>query len=308
MYGSDLVYGMTLVKDTAGVRKVVAAADLGNPSSMEERFRAVHEYAINPARAGGTYVGAYPDFEQASYDGSLVYGVILIKPDAGTRKVIPAVDLGNPGSIEGRFRAVHEYAVNPARSGGNFVGGVPDFNQDIYNGQLVYGMTLIHTNMGTRDVVPVYRLSFLTDFTYDPGISPGQILQLRVHHAFACSRISGCSNLNDTQKIELKKAYQKIIHHGIDTNPNNYGSTQGTNLWINFNVLFPKGEDEIRQTLIHEMMHIAGYSHIEKSSATTPAKIKEYYNSPPLQAEICIAGKQSDAECDTINGKCVIHQ
>jgi hypothetical protein len=82
----------------------------------------------------------------------------------------------------------------------------------------------------------------------------------------------------------------------------------GSTLNVNFGVLFPQGDEEIAQTLIHEMMHCAGFSHPVRRdpppgsscAAPNPALFDcpndngVYYGTAPLRAEFCIAGDQSD--------------
>jgi len=101
--------------------------------------------------------------------------------------------------------------------------------------------------------------------------------------------------------------------HGIDTDPKDNASAAvgGTTLDVNFGNLFPLGDDEIAQSLIHEMMHAAGYTHpkrrdFDPASPGAPIDVPgdggPYYGTPPLRAEFCIAGSQSDTTCD---GTCV---
>ena len=73
-YGQGVVYGTTLLKlGTVDVRDI-SAAELGNPSNNEERFRAVNDWAIRNGYAAG-----FPNFHQANYGNGVVYGTILIK-------------------------------------------------------------------------------------------------------------------------------------------------------------------------------------------------------------------------------------
>jgi hypothetical protein len=148
------------------------------------------------------------------------------------------------------------------------------------------------------------------NFTFDPAITAEQKATLLERHRFAFSRIMICNNLNAAEQKALLAAYYRPIAHGIDTNPNNNASANigGSQIWVNFNNLFPLGETEIAQTLIHEMMHCAGFNHPNKR--TPPAGMScdapdpsifdcsfdsgVYFGSPPLQAELCIAGSQSD--------------
>jgi hypothetical protein len=68
---------------------------------------------------------------------------------------------------------------------------------------------------------------------------------------------------------------------------------------VNFTNLFPQGDNEIAQTLLHVMMHCAGYTHAVRIdppalNADVPYDGGKYYGTPPLRAELCIAGQQSD--------------
>jgi hypothetical protein len=79
---------------------------------------------------------------------------------------------------------------------------------------------------------------------------------------------------------------------------------------VNFNVLFPQGDQEISQTLLHEMMHCAGFTHPTRvdpgpgqNCAQPPPRTFDcpndnglYYGTAPLRAEFCIAGVQTDVQ------------
>ena len=134
------------------------------------------------------------------------------------------------------------------------------------------------------------------NFTFDPGITNAQIRVLLERHRFAFSRIMGCNNLNNSQRQALIQAYQRPIQHGINITPgvNASAIVGGNQIWVNFGVLFPQGDNEIAQTLIHEMMHCAGFTHPNRTNTDQPFDNGPYYSTPPLQSEICIAGNQSD--------------
>jgi hypothetical protein len=142
------------------------------------------------------------------------------------------------------------------------------------------------------------RIFIGNNFTFDTRITANQVMTLLERHRFAYFQLFQCSNLSEAEKQALIRAYRKAIRHGIDPRPNVNASAfvNGDVLDVNFNVLFPQGDREIAQTLIHEMMHCAGYSHPNRQPTDRPFDGGVYYNSPPLRAEICIAGLQSDAE------------
>jgi len=147
-------------------------------------------------------------------------------------------------------------------------------------------------------------------FTFDPAITAAQVTTLLERHRYGFGRMMMCQNITNAERQTLQQAYNRPIAHGINTNPNqNASATVGGNqLDVNFNNLFPKGPTEIAQTLIHEMMHCAGFTHPTRrdppagTSCSTPNPALfdcpfdngVYYGSPPLRAELCIAGSQSD--------------
>ena len=149
-----------------------------------------------------------------------------------------------------------------------------------------------------------------TNFTFEAGITQDQVNTLLERHRFAYSRIMGCSNLSDSERESLRKTYRRAIHHGIETDPDANASSHvgGSHIDVNFAVLFPHGGVEIAQTLIHEMMHCAGFSHPKRRDPQNgmscanpdpalfdcPFDGGQYYGTAPLRAEMCIAGWQSD--------------
>jgi Repeat of unknown function (DUF5648) len=146
----------------------------------------------------------------------------------------------------------------------------------------------------------------MSNFTFDAGISANDSLRVMQRHAFAHFRARQSNSINTQERTDLLNAYQKAIHHGISTDPtaNASATIGGSQIWINFGNLFPLGDREIAQTLIHEMMHIAGYTHPRRCDQVappactridTPGDNGQYYSTPPLRAELCIAGVQSDA-------------
>lgn len=132
-YGHGVVFGATLLKPDYVDWTDIRADKLGNPTGVEARFQAVHNYAFKQG-----YRGGFPNFHQANYGKGEVYGAILIKKGAADRKDIPATELGNPGSIEARFRAVHDWAVAHG-----YRGGFPNFHQANHGAGVVYGTILV---------------------------------------------------------------------------------------------------------------------------------------------------------------------
>ncbi|WP_053191761.1 hypothetical protein [Streptomyces resistomycificus] len=150
----------------------------------------------------------------------------------------------------------------------------------------------------------------LSSFTFDDNISSENRNTLIARHWIALSRGISTSILSATEKQSLQTVYGRAIHHTIlnDPNANASATVGGSTLNVNFSVLFPQGNEEISQTLIHEMMHCAGFTHPVRRrpppgrncSAPDPNLFDcpndngQYYGTVPLRAEFCIAGDQSD--------------
>jgi triacylglycerol esterase/lipase EstA (alpha/beta hydrolase family) len=162
-----------------------------------------------------------------------------------------------------------------------------------------------------RRVVGYESFAFhtLSHFTFANDISGENRNRLIDRHRFALSRAGACGNLNSSERDSLFSTYGRAIHHTTLNDPTANASAQvgGSQLNVNFGVLFPQGDVEIAQTLIHEMMHCAGFTHPvrrdapagQSCAAPNPAVFDcpndngVYYGTPPLRAEFCIAGNQS---------------
>ena len=109
-------------------------------------------------------------------------------------------------------------------------------------------------------------------FTFDPDITETQKSKLLERHAVAVESIAKCASLDEPQRQNLMAKYQGPISHGISANPDAYAEAYvgGMQIWINFDLLFSRGDTEITQTLIHEMMHCAGYSHPKRGASDVP--------------------------------------
>lgn len=289
-YECGVVYGTFLIRPGQTEWRDIPADALGNPpgDDVGARFRATADYATQNG-----FVGGYPNFHQANYGQGTVYGTFLFRSDVAEWRDVAASELGNPpgDDIDARFRATNDYAV---RQG--FAAGFPNFHQADYGQGIVYGTVLLrHEAVEWRDVLADVFTIF-TNFTFDNAITAGQRATLLERHSFALSQICGCNNLQPQERTNLLQAYRRNIWHGINTTPgvNASAIVGGNQIRVNFGVLFPQGANEIAQTLIHEMMHCAGYTHPNRTPQDSPLDGGAYYGSPPLQAEICIAGSQSD--------------
>jgi len=181
-----------------------------------------------------------------------------------------------------------------------------------------------------RNIGPAFQLNPLdiSNFTFAPDISTENRNRLIDRHKNALASVTACNPLSGAEKDRLFEAYRRAIHHTtLDKAGVNASATVGgSTLNVNFGVLFPQGDEEISQTLIHEMMHCAGFSHPVRRDAPAgqdcnnpdpnvfdcPNDNGPYYGTPPLRAEFCIAGDQSDVQSRLAvkadNESCVIDE
>jgi len=154
----------------------------------------------------------------------------------------------------------------------------------------------------------------LSHFTFAGDISGENRDKLIDRHRFALSRLGGCGNLDATERDSLLQAFGKAVHHTTLNDPDANASAPvgGAQLNVNSELLFPQGDEEISQTLVHEMMHLAGFSHPDRRDAPAgsscaapnpavfdcPGDNGQYFGTAPLRAEMCIAGDQSDVRGD----------
>lgn len=83
--GGTVVFGAYLLRPGSAIVRDIPASELGNPTNMEERFRAINRWASNHGYAAG-----YPNFEQADYGQGTVYGAVLVLPGSADHIDIPA--------------------------------------------------------------------------------------------------------------------------------------------------------------------------------------------------------------------------
>jgi hypothetical protein len=151
----------------------------------------------------------------------------------------------------------------------------------------------------------------VSNFTFAADISTQNRNKLIERHKVAVASIIAC-NLSADEKLKLNGAYRRAINHTTlnQAGVNASATVGGSVLNVNFGVLFPQGDVEISQTLIHEMMHCAGFTHPKRRdppsgmscAAPNPSLFDcpfdngQYFGTPPLRAEICIAGNQDDLQ------------
>ena len=153
----------------------------------------------------------------------------------------------------------------------------------------------------------------INNFTFDARISQADRIRLTDLHRWGFTQIGQCGNLNAEERTALFKTYRKAISHGfeLDDGANASATVGGSNIDVNFTNFATIGNTEAAQSLVHELMHCAGYSHPDRRDPS-PGQPRDcaihdcagdngpYFGTAPLRAEMCIAGKQSDETSCTV--------
>ena len=152
------------------------------------------------------------------------------------------------------------------------------------------------------------------NFTFNSDYSLEQQEIVLERHRLAYGKIRGCTAVSSDNQAELLTKYEDDIKHDVDTRDAVIASAylNGDEIFINLNIFFGLGRNDQSQTLLHEFMHLIGESHPDRifppdNDADVPFDNGPYYGSPPLRAELCIAGTQSDeVACRETGGKCSV--
>lgn len=283
-----------------------------------------------PDIVGGSYVGAIPTFEQAKKDNYVVLGVNFILEEAADPKLIylnDFIDVGITyplfGTHREQFKAVHDFAVKT-----NYVTGIPVYTEaDPFNprerGDAVSAL-LFKEGFAEVEDIPEYLEHVHWNYTFnDKKVFSNENLSdefvLRIYKAIkvALKSINECSYLNEEEsKSLIQDGFKKVIHFSA------LNSDADARAMVNPESLseigikessFPatdevNGLNLLAETVIHEMMHTTGRTHIayEESFGThagigcggntagLPELAVKYWTSPPLRAECCIRNMQTD--------------
>jgi len=300
----DVVFGSLLLRNTPYFKELTVFEDFSDQILTGEHiswydnipvfFQKIQEVAIS-----NRYLGGFPTFISVlSPMAGWFHQWVAIKDSNETKKTeINSNDLDNPSDITSTFRAVHNYASNHG-----FLSGFPTFiPKDNQKVECIF-LNRDDVHIGIHRDIHKNLLEFISNATFDGQIDDHMRNQLINRHAFAYNRICICSTLDSEDKQKLFDTFNKKIIHGINTDAHaNASVPHGSNeIHINISNFFTLTPDEMSQTLIHEMMHIAGYEHpVKRDGVDIPNDGGPYYRSKPLQAEMCIAGQQSLALCNS---------
>jgi len=315
-YGKGRVRGVFQLPDVAVSwqdvgRQTLAAHDSGvsHMDNVPAVTRAVNRWCVANGASGGI-----PTFEQADHGAGVVLGVLKFKPGAVEWRDVPLSVIKAPRieDVPAMMRGAADYAAAQG-----FAGAFPTFEQANYGQGVVVGINLIKPGYAVwRDVYQAI-LDFQSKFSFDPaaGFTGGEIRTVMERWAFAYDRMVECGRLGATVIAKVKSSFAKSIPHDLSAaaDANASAPVNGSEIHLNRANFFSLIAREQAQTLLHEMTHLAGFSHPDRRDcppgspptcvADVPFDNGPYYSTVPLQAELCIAGVQSDAACcDTPTG------
>ncbi|MGW9531195.1 hypothetical protein ACWHAM_26525 [Paenibacillus terrae] len=274
-----------------------------NPEDVAASIRTTNLYATDERNTNleHIYSGAFPTFEKWIDDGNEVRGIsFILKETADYQRIHPSelAEFGYRfGDIESQFVAIHNYA-----SHNDFVTGLPTFTEDEQN---YVGALLFKQGFAQTQEIP-FLYFVIQKFNFDhlnEQYRTNVILALEM----GIDRFSNSPYLSDEEKRRLALAYgNKIFIHDAPASQTEAGrwvqNGDDNHIYINWGQFLDNNGDvnqsALAETLIHEIMHVAGYSHIEippnaKSPGCGNTSGDEYFDSPPLRAECVIGNNQS---------------
>ncbi|EJR93312.1 hypothetical protein [Bacillus cereus] len=304
-----------LIPSTSAIIHYERKADLGiiDENDIPDVARRVAVFAQSQKDSSGQpFLTGFTTFHADDIGTGPRLEIILLPEGIADLMYVREADLGitDENDIPDVARRVAVFAQSQKDSSGQpFLTGFTTFHADDIGTGPRLEIILLPQNVATLVYEFKLGLGIIGRFTFQPEIERNQRLKLIERHIFAVSRAIVCQTLGD-YKQKLLETYTKAIDHGVNTEPGvnaSVPSLGSSRINVNFSVLFPQGDIEIAQTLIHEMMHCAGEGHpvrrdpppgescaVPKPTFDCPFDNGPYYSSPPLQAELCIAGSQSD--------------
>jgi lamin tail-like protein len=305
-YGRGVVYGtFMLPAATVDWRDIPRAALIAlEPGANQiENVPAVIR-AISRWGSANGYDGGIPTFEQADPGGGVVYGAMLLRPGVTQWQDVPRAQIGanSPNDVPNMMRGANDYAV-----ANGFVAGFPTFEQADHGAGVVFGIHLFPAGTATWRDVHADVLQMQWDYTFDPGFTGAEITAIMERWGHAYLRLRECGTVSDANKTTIIRSFKKRINHTLAAaaNANASAPLNGSTININRTNFFGLIAREQAQTLLHEMCHSAGFTHPDRRdcppgippACDTPGDNGAYYGTVPLQAELCIAGVQSDTVC-----------
>ncbi|MEB9897190.1 hypothetical protein P4K96_27625 [Bacillus cereus] len=301
----------------AGERRNVSKYELPNllrfPLNIDVWLRDANNLAFEKQKHGDPIVGALPTFEQGLRNGVEHLAITFIREEADDfRKVHPdelkALGIHTHVQIpHERFKAINKYVF---RYLDGYYSGFPTFTD---NDGLIHFIAIKH-GFADDDHVPDslvhahLNYGFNTDHTKSTNDLTAEF-RARIFFALrlVMNSLGTHSAISDE---EIRKVVQASYHNLRISRMDNddfVGWTNGDDIWLDESEFTDLDNESIAETLIHELLHVAGETHIDKLSTfdqfanygcgndipNIPDDAKEYWMSAPLRAECSIRGQQT---------------
>lgn len=288
------------------VPKEIEETDAFRLTNVEDMIKKVNQLP----GIGEEFIGAIPTFEQGTHNGIVTNGVIFIRENAADLISVPVLTLKNYAqdittSVKSRFFAVNRYLHDL----GTHPGGFPTFSEEsLLNDEDSINLIAFKEGYCSHEGIPDihFNAQFYEyhDFTWDNEFIIRKAIN-EVIRSFSASPF-----LKDDEKLALTEALKTNMLIYPETDPTLNGGALGNKITLNLNTLLSSnnGFTELCRTTIHEFMHVAGYSHINKLDSFqnyagcgctgltvgVPLEALKYWTSVPLKAECTFGNVQSD--------------
>ncbi|WP_459195715.1 hypothetical protein [Wukongibacter baidiensis] len=276
------------IKDSVG--RTIDITNLLNNNDFAMKFLHDHFAGKDFVHDNVTYVSGFPTYEF----GENAAGVTLLNPEAieveSVGKNITGI-YGIPVYINhwkelmGALIGVDKYALEKG-----FVGGFIDCHPR----QRKHRFFLFKQGYFQRKTIPKWRLNHLTNFEINLSKSK-YISNVRKAHNVVCSIIESCSELSESDKQELKTIYlERIIYHYEGVNdPRNAAEAKVNRNGIYFKPSFLNTGTmhQLSRAVIHEMIHVIGYTHYPTYSTCLPVRSEKC-----IPNKIRVTGENTNSE------------
>jgi hypothetical protein len=277
------------------ILKLVKHRDLGvsNLSDIIQMYYTAFRWARGNADSLGGAVAAIPTFEQGlDSDGEGVSSIAVLRGPAARIELVPETTLGvEKTNVTAMFVAASRHSIAVWKG----MTGFPTFHEVTVNGVLHHAIAVINPGQANYGIDLEDALYVGERVGFANSLSQAFRARVIRQHARAIARIAECSNIRHEDRSKVRGKYRQHIGHESTTTPGElaHAFLNGNKIFLHEDNLSRLNDDELGQTLIHEMMHCIGCTHRARESGDTPYDGGEYYGSEPLRAELCIAGKQS---------------
>ncbi|MBP7241811.1 lamin tail domain-containing protein [Amaricoccus sp.] len=305
-YGRGVVHGTFMLSGTAVEWRDIPRATLSALDAGAHQIDNVPAVVRAVSRWGSAngFDGGIPTFEQGIAGGTVVYGAMLLRAGVTQWRDVPRGRLGanSPDDVPNLMRGASDYAA-----ANGFAAGFPTFEQADHGAGVVFGIHLFPAGAITWKDVYADILKMQWDYTFDSGFTEAEATTIMERWAHAYERLMECGSVSAGDRSRIVTALRKNINHTLNAaaNANASAPLNGSTVNINRGNFFGLIAREQAQTLLHEICHSAGFGHPDRRdcppgvppACDTPGDNGQYYGTVPLQAELCIAGVQSDVVC-----------